>query len=268
MGLGFTVSELADKAWMGGVRRMGLSRIAPDEWLWPEVDRAARAAAFDAHPDSLAILPEGEAPAHEAAQLVARTDDFALAARSVWEDLCLLTEGPDGHYRLVAGALGFPTHWRLADKLGGTMDAIHVPVGGYAGPLGEGVNRFFEGLRAGYIFARSNWFVVPTADWRYQPVSDPVARYAHVTPDNAGETLFVRCERQTLRRLPGTGAVLFTIGIAVEPMAALDADLVGRIAQAVATMPADEVVRRGNDHLITPLQGYAARRHSPAETVS
>ena len=56
--------------------------------------------------------------------------------------------------------------------------------------------------------------------WRYLP-DDPAARFAHVSAANAGETLFVRCERQTLRRLPETGAVLFTIGIAVAPLARL-----------------------------------------------
>ena len=36
---------------------------------------------------------------------------------------------------------------------------------------------------------------------------------AIVTAENAGETLFVRCERQGLRKLPETGAIVFTIGV-------------------------------------------------------
>ncbi len=260
MALGFTVEELAGRAWMGGMRKMGLTRVAPEEWLWRDFDRAARAAVFDAHPEAIAVLPEGADAAAEAAQLVAGTRDFAQAARSVWEDLCVLTDDGAGHYRLVAGALGFPTHWFLEEKIGQVMDVIHVPIPGYADQLSDGVNHFFRTLPVGQIFGRSNWFVVSSKAWRYQPGSDPVQRFAHVTPDNAGETLFVRSERQTLRRLPQTGAMLFTIGIAVEPIAAISTELVGRLAQATRAMADAEVKRRGNDHLIAILENYAGDR--------
>lgn len=260
MGMGFTVEELAGRAWMGGVRRMGLTRVDESEWLFADFDRDARAAVFDAHPDSLIVLPEGAEAAREAAQLVAGTDDFGAAARAVWEDLCVLYDDGTGHYRLVAGALGFPTHWNLADKIGQVMDVIHVPIPGYAEQLSEGVNHFFRTLEVGAIFGRSNWFVVSSDAWRYQPGNNPVERFAHVTADNAGDMLFLRAERQTLRRLPGTGAMLFTIGITVEPIAAISTELVGRIAQATRVMADAEVKRRGNDHLITVLESYAAQR--------
>ena len=52
-----------------------------------------------------------------------------LAGRLVQEDLCLLQPGDPG-YRLVAAVLCFPAHWRLADKLGRPLAAIHEPVPG------------------------------------------------------------------------------------------------------------------------------------------
>ncbi|EGD60329.1 hypothetical protein Y88_2203 [Novosphingobium nitrogenifigens DSM 19370] len=260
MALGFTVEDLAGRAWMGGVRRMGLTRVEPSEWLWQDFDRDARAAVFDAHPDAVQVLPEGRAAAAEAARMVAGTDDFATAARSVWEDLCILSDDGNGHYRLVAGALGFPTHWDLGAKIGQVMDVIHVPIPGYAEQLSQGVNHFFRTLETGQIFGRSNWFVVPTDNWRYQPKGDLVELFAHVTAENAGDMLFVRSERQTLRRMPETGAMLFTIGIAVEPIAAVSTELVGRLAQAAGVMAEDEVKRRGNDRLIEILETYAAQR--------
>jgi dimethylamine monooxygenase subunit A len=266
MALGFTVEDLAGRAWMGGVRSMGLTRVAPDEWLWRDFDRDARQAVFDAHPDAVQILPEGEAAAKEAAQLVAGTDDLGQAARQAWEDLCVLADDGQGHYRLVAGALGFPTHWFLEQKIGQVMDMIHVPIPGYAEQLSDGVNHFFRTLPVGQIFGRSNWFVVSSNDWRYRPGNDAVQRFAHVTADNAGQTLFVRSERQTLRRLPETGAMLFTIGIALEPIANISAALVARIAEATRVMADAEVKRRGNDHLLTVLESYAAWRTTPAQT--
>ena len=52
-----------------------------------------------------------------------------LAGRLVQEDLCLMQRG-DAGYRLVAAVLCFPAHWRLADKLGRPLQAIHEPVPG------------------------------------------------------------------------------------------------------------------------------------------
>jgi hypothetical protein len=43
-------------------------------------------------------------------------EKIELAGRLVQEDLCLMSAGENG-YRLVAGVLCFPSHWRLADKL-------------------------------------------------------------------------------------------------------------------------------------------------------
>jgi hypothetical protein len=90
----------------------------------------------------------------------------------------------------------------------------------------------FANLPVGQIFGRSNWFVAPTDAWRYLPQDDPALRFAHVDADNAGDTLFLRCERQTLRRLPGCGAVLFTIGIAISPFHALSAGL-SRVSRTI-----------------------------------
>ena len=52
----------------------------------------------------------------------------------------------------------------------------------------------------------------PTGKWR-------TAHDATITEQNAGERLFLRVERQTLRRLPDSGAVLFGIRVHVYPLA-------------------------------------------------
>jgi hypothetical protein len=54
-----------------------------------------------------------------------------LAGRLVQEDLCLMQHDPaDNTYRLVGASLCFPTRWRLADKMGKPLTAIHDPVPG------------------------------------------------------------------------------------------------------------------------------------------
>lgn len=263
MSLGFTVEALVPRARGGGNLRMGLVRLGEREWLRPDFDRAARAAAFDRWPESVMVLPEGEAAGREAAALVGVAGGLGEAASAVWEDLCVLLPNADGCYRLVGGAVAFPTDWRLADKLGHGLTAIHAPIHGYAEQLSAGVDHFMKMLVPGALYGRANWFVVPGDALRWLPAGDPAARFAHVTADNAGGTLFVRCERQTMRRLPETGAILFTIGIDVAPLGTLGAPVVQRVAEAVATVGVGEHERRAAPHYAPALAAYAARRAQP-----
>src|SRR5690554_5099064 len=111
---------------------MALSVLREDEWLQPEPDLANRAAGFDAYPESVQLLPEAEAAARELAALLGVAGGLEQAARSVWEDLCVLTrhEG-ETVYRLVGTAVAFPTDWRPAEKLGLPLIALHKPIHGY-----------------------------------------------------------------------------------------------------------------------------------------
>ncbi len=260
MTLGFSVEALLPQGRGGGTLSMGLRRVPEAEWLQPHPDLGARRAAFDAHPDGVQVMPQAEEAGREVAAMLGVAGGLAEAARACWEDLCLLQPDAAGDYRLTAGAVAFPTDWRLADKMGLPLTAIHAPIHGYAEQLASGVDHFFRSLPAGPVFGRANWFVVPSGAWRYMPRDDPAARFAHVTAANAGSTLFVRCERQTLRRLPDTGAVLFTIGVHVAPLASLSASAVARVAGAVAATPAGEHERRAAPFYAAALAGYAAAR--------
>ncbi|WP_425230746.1 heme-dependent oxidative N-demethylase family protein [Sphingomonas sp.] len=260
MTLGFTVEALVGAGRGGGALAMGLRRVPEAAWLRPHPDRATRAAAFDAHADAVRLLPEADAAGAETAAMLGVEGGLAKAARARWEDLCLLQPAADGQYRLTAGAVAFPTDWRLADKVGLPLTAVHAPIHGYAEQLADGVDHFFRTLPAGPVFGRANWFVVPTDAWRYLPTDDPAARFAHVTTANVGETLFVRCERQTIRRLPQTGALLFTIGIAVAPLDALSKAAVHKVAAGIAAQSAGEHERRAAPFYAAALAGYAAGR--------
>ena len=136
------------------------------------------------------------------------------AARMVEEDLCLL-QLIDGEYRLTAASVASPSYWRLADKLGKELLDIHDPVPELRTRIGARMRRFFHNLPAGRIFMRGNWFL---------HVSDRLFRLPEdLRPPRAGEPLalerlYLRCERQTLRRLPESGAVLFTIRVYLNPL--------------------------------------------------
>jgi hypothetical protein len=139
-----------------------------------------------------------------------------LAGRLVPEDFCILLSDA-GVHRLVAASLCSPSRWRLAEKLGRPMSVIHESVPLYAERLGAPVDRFLTALQPDKLVWRLNWFVHddPTL---FQPARRPST--VPITPANAGERLYLRVERQTLRRLPRTGAIVFSIRTHVTPLAA------------------------------------------------
>ena len=161
---------------------------------------------------------------------------LALAGRLVQEDLCLMQQGEHG-YRLVAAVLCFPAHWRLSDKLGHPLEAIHAPVPGFGERLAAPVDRFFASIQVARPVWRVNWSLVDT------PVLFlPPEHRGHPKPisaEGAGEQLWLRVERQTLRRLPGSGDVVFGIRTHVDLLAdAIDsAEAARALAARVREMP-------------------------------
>lgn len=266
MTLGFSVEALAPASRGGGALRMGLSRLAEADWLQPRFDRQARADTFARHPEAIRVLPGAEDAGREVAGLVGATGGLAEAAHATWEDLCILqATGKGGEHVLTGAAVAFPTDWRLADKIGRSLAAIHAPIHGYAEQVGAGVDHFVRALAPGPIFGRSNWFVVPTGAWRYLPEDGPADRFAGVDAANAGKLLWVRCERQTLRRLPETGALLFTIGVATERLDRLSPRTVRHIADAVGSVGAGEGQRRAAPFYADALARYVQRRDTSGQ---
>jgi hypothetical protein len=175
--------------------------------------------------------------------------------------MCLLTRRPDeAVYRLVGAAVAFPTDWRPADKLGRPLVALHAPIHGYAEQLASPVDQFMAKLKPGRIYGRCNWFVSPTPEHRWLGEGPTEQQFAHVSAENAGETLFIRSERQTLRKLPETGAIVFAIGIYLAPLGSLSRENVARMAESLATIPEPEGRRRGAPSFAPQLQAFAARR--------
>lgn len=134
------------------------------------------------------------------------------AASLVQEDVLLLQPSPEGH-RLVAGLLGFPTRWRLADKMGKALAGIHEPVPGYADRLSRQMDRLFAGLTPDRLLWRLNFSLLDDPAL-HQPGghNDPDAGQG-LTADNIGDQLWFRVERQALRLLPKTETTVFTVRI-------------------------------------------------------
>lgn len=258
MSLGFSVDTLLPRARGGGQLRMGLVKLEERDWLQPQPDLAARAAGFAEWPEGVQLTPDGDAPGRELAAMLGVEGALPEAALAVHEDLCLLAkrEG-EAVYRLIGAAVAWPSDWHPAHKLGLPLRALHAPIAGYEEQLASGVDRFMETLRPGAIYGRCNWFIAATGVRRWLPDCPPAEAFAHVTPRNAGETLFVRSERQTLRRLPQTRAILFTIGIYVEALGSLCPANIAMLGKAVQTLVSGEGDRRGTPAYADSLVAYA-----------
>ena len=179
------------------------------------------------------------------------------AARLVQEDLCLI-QLRDGVPVLTAGVVCFPTRWRLRDKIGRPLVEVHGPVPFYPEKLGRPVDRFMAMVKPGHVAVRLNWSVLedPTL---FQPGGRfRTDRNGQITPANAGESLFVRVERQTLTRLPDSGAVLFTIRVHVYPLSRITAqrEIAARLSEAVRALPPETARYKSLGRFREALLGY------------
>ena len=198
----------------------------------------------------VATNPEGDDASHELLEEIIRNlrehhpgantavdeseHPVVAASRLVQEDLCVLVR--EDAWRLRAACVCFPSRWDLAAKIGTTLDDIHGPVPGYDLELSRPTNAFFERLKPDRSFWRLNWTLLDSPTL-FQPAS--IRR----SPEGDFAEWYFRVERQTLRSLPRTSAVVFTIRTYVTSAAALCANdetfaeiLVSAIASAPATM--------------------------------
>jgi len=184
-------------------------------------------------------------------------DPLEIAGRLVQEDLCLIQHDDSGPV-LTAAVLCFPSRWRLAEKIGRPLTEVHGPVPFYAERLARPVDRFMTHVKPGHIAARLNWSVLddatlfqPTGKWREE-------HNRVVTAANAGDTLFLRVERQTLRRLPQTGAILFGIRVHVYPLgtAITEPATAVRLADAVRALPEETARYKSFLPIRTALLGW------------
>ena len=185
-----------------------------------------------------------------------------LSGRLVQEDLCLMREdGDSGRYRLVGASLCFPTGWTLADKMGRSLGAIHAPIPRYDSQLASTMDRYFARIRVEHPVWRLNWSLM-SSPALFQPrghiVRDSQDR---ITAENAGDRLWLRVERQTLRRLPRSGDVLFTIRIHMRPLRDVRdrAGEAARLASAVRAVPAEVARYKGLSPVRDALLGWLAQ---------
>lgn len=276
---------------------MGLMALALPEWLEIDDDLAADLAAkrrllTERHDEVFVAEPGSHAAQHELLDVLVQhllrhhgdiyardggrltvvpagigvdlSDDslapLDIAGRLVQEDLCLMQRDGDA-WRLTAASVCFPTRWNLVSKLGQPLDVIHDPVPGFRDRLAGPVGRFFDHLTVERPVWRLNWSLIDDPAL-FQPAGHGrTAPNPAIDADNAGDKVWLRVECQTLRRLPQTGAVVFTIRIHRWPLKALAARpaAAADLKRAIETMPADMQRYKSMPALGGAVLGYLAR---------
>jgi dimethylamine monooxygenase subunit A len=264
---------------------MGLGALDPADWLWRDerfaAETAERAALAAARPGEVhALLPEAEPAARE---LLAMVVGHLERDHGTWvqpdpgaspllglvplaqEDFCLMQRRPAGAYALTGAILCFPAHWRLKEKLGRPLAEIHAPVPGFNERLGGPADRFFRNLAVERPVWRANWSVVESPDLFHPQPRGPLPG---LSAENAGRLLWLRVERQTLRRLPATGAVAFTIRTLVRRLdrVAGEPGVAAAMAARVREMDEGTAAYKGIPALRGPLLAYLDALADAAET--
>jgi hypothetical protein len=272
---------------------MGLFSLPLHNWI--EVDRYINAHLSikrhlleTRHEDVFKVLPESDAPSSELLTSLGdhlpryhssqfdRADDtiinnvtgetwelqtpslhpLEVVGRLVQEDICVLTRrGDEEIYRLVGGVLCFPANWRLSEKIGCSILEVHEPVPGYAEKLAAPVNRFMQMLQPDKLVWRYNWLLLDDPALFQQ---DRLPMTGHITPENAGDTLWLRAERQTLRRLPLTKAIIFAIRTHVTPLskAIVKKQHALALADTIRDMPSETLNYRHMAPIVPSLLGW------------
>ena len=196
-------------------------------------------------------------------------DPMQMAARMVQDDLAIMFEKSDGQYYLLAGSILLAGFWRLEDKFGMPLSEIHTSgnVPGFKPKLEKGMMNFFRRIQPDAPVLRNNYFLQVDDDlaWSHSIGSEDkkVVGWYTAEKNKAVEHHWFRSERQSLRRLPKSGGVVFTIRTYFHPIIEIARQpyVPGRLASAVRSWGDDVSNYKGKAMYQDVLLEYLDRKH-------
>ncbi|KAH7095525.1 hypothetical protein FB567DRAFT_31896 [Paraphoma chrysanthemicola] len=196
---------------------------------------------------------------------------MVTAAKLVQDDLIIMVENDDGHYHTDGGAVCLPGFWRLTEKFRMSLDELHIEAGvpHYQEKLQKAMNRFFKNMTVDKPVIRNNYFIQldDGLAWSHRmgdQNANTVASWA--TANSNGLTvkdIHFRSERQSLRRLPKSKALLFTVRTYFEPVTVIaqEPHVPGRLAEAIRSWDDTVSHYKGRSHWEGLLLPYLDEMH-------
>ncbi|SCO45423.1 uncharacterized protein FFNC_10281 [Fusarium fujikuroi] len=191
---------------------------------------------------------------------------MTTAAKLVQDDLIIMVEEDDGQYHLDAGAVCLPGFWRLSEKFRMSLDTLHIEakVPHYQTKLQKSMNRFFKTMQPDKAVIRNNFFIQLDGGlhWSHRMGDQDSSEVASwETANDKGLTindLYFRSERQSLRRLPRSKALLFTVRTYFEPITTIaqEPHVPGRLAEAIENWDEAASKYKGKHHWADILLPY------------
>ncbi|MCA0433223.1 MAG: DUF3445 domain-containing protein [Proteobacteria bacterium] len=160
--------------------------------------------------------------------LEAAQEPLLTLSQFIVEDFVILQEEA-GKIVITAAANPYTSSGRIIASVGGGIPWAHEPVPGLNDKLGPRIDRILVNVREGVPAERFNWLVTAIGALLFPAdshaanaaASAEMARILADDPGRCGELLFIRAERQTLLRLPQTGAVAFSIHTYSDPLSSI-----------------------------------------------
>lgn len=202
--------------------KIGLYQTKPDQ-VFAHLDRGLAGSAetlalikqhLDAHPE---VVSADRNPLVKGLPEELAEHPLVKASLLVQEDLCVMSK-IDGQWILTAASVCFPSRWDLTEKIGTSLAQIHAPVPHYAERIGQATEAMFDKFEVDRPVWRLNWTILDSPEL-FQPNSSLKRTEYSDDLNEFAQQIFLRIERQTLRVLPETKDVLFTIRTYVDSLA-------------------------------------------------
>lgn len=260
---------------------IGLAQLDPDRWIEPDADlgdQLVEKQRILARYGDLVLRAEDDTLAAQREVLETLADYLPVQHAGIWrrngdrmemtgreidladenmtplcragllvqDDLVIMRRGENG-WRIAAAFLAFPSSWRLSEKFGLPMDEVHAHVPGFEGGSRNAglINRMFDNLSPDRFVVRWNWSV----NWSHA-LYHPNAKSPEEKRGVPAEKALIRVERQTLRKLPRSGDILFTIRIYLDPLSVIvsqpnAAELASSMANQLEALTIEQTAYKG-----------------------
>ncbi len=159
------------------------------------------------------------------------------------EDIAIMRRTSEG-WKLGCGCICFPSLWKIADKVGRVLADVHSPVPGFGRGTRQArvIERMFDNLRENEPVVRFNYSVHDHATLH---LSDSRESRAQPLADAVTKSHYIRGERQTLTRMPGSGDVVFTIDTSHQQISEMNDKERRTIESHLSRLSGEELLYKG-----------------------